>query len=211
MFFIDCNIDGGGATIWNGTSFRCQNTNHVIILRHSQINNSEIQKIRGVCTNGKIVASAIGIVNDSYISQLNVTVTPEMNNKTVECWHNHNLTDTLVKRMYIILITQNLSLNQSPINTRLSNVGRGELTFNWTREPVVCNASSSSFQYIIDSVGCGICPLTTLSNDNHVTCTNVSLEYTLCSFTVVANTTEGIILWETNQTKAVNITLQGKK
>jgi hypothetical protein len=99
----ECAIMGRGATIWQGTAFQCGIGIHdYIVLRHSQFEGS-YNPIR-TCNNGALVTQALGIVNDRYISQLNVTVSPELNNLTVECWHNFNLTDTVIKQIQIIVI-----------------------------------------------------------------------------------------------------------
>jgi hypothetical protein len=97
----ECAIMGYGATVWQGTAFQCGGYDE-IILRHSQFEGS-YNPIR-TCNNGALVTQALGIVNDRYISQLNVTVSPELNNLTVECWHNFNLTDTVIKQIQIIVI-----------------------------------------------------------------------------------------------------------
>lgn len=100
---IQCAIMGGGATVWQGTAFQCDGNNRdIIVLRHTQFRRS--YKPGGICNNGAIVAQAIGVVNDSYISQLNVTVSPELNNTTVECWHDYNLTTTVIKSINITVL-----------------------------------------------------------------------------------------------------------
>ena len=54
-----------------------------ITLRHSQF--AANQGITGICNNGDLVARSIGVVNNCYTSQLNVTVRESFNNKTVQC------------------------------------------------------------------------------------------------------------------------------
>ena len=96
---IECTIMGRGATVWQGTAFQCGSS---IILRHSQFGGS--YNSIWTCNDGAIVAQALGIVNNSYVSQLNVTVSLELNNTTVECWHSYNLTDTVIKRIQIVVL-----------------------------------------------------------------------------------------------------------
>ena len=73
---------GGIATLWKGTVFDCPLDDSEITLRHSQFeSNQEI----GTCNNGDIVGHGIGIINDCYTSQLNVTVRENFNNQTVQC------------------------------------------------------------------------------------------------------------------------------
>ena len=101
----ECAIMGGGITVWQGTAFQCYRNNHESIsLRHSQFRESE--EPAGSCNNGAIVARALGIVSNSYVSQLNVTVSLELNNTIVECIHvhSHNFTNTVIKRIQIIVL-----------------------------------------------------------------------------------------------------------
>ena len=106
---IECTIMGGGATVWQGTAFQCDSNNqNFISLRHSQFLKSF--KPEGDCNNGAIVARALGVVNGSYISELNVTASLELNNTTVECAHSYNLTETLVRSIQIIVLTSKKSI-----------------------------------------------------------------------------------------------------
>ena len=84
-----CSVVGGGTTVWQGTAFQCPGLSSHILLRHSKFNASE--KTYGECNNGAIVASVIGVVDNHYTSQLNVTLSPEMNNRTVECVYDNGI------------------------------------------------------------------------------------------------------------------------
>ena len=102
---IECAVMGGGATIWQGTAFQCNGNNvDSLILRHSQFGAPQKPRVISICNSGTIVAQAIGIVNNSYISELMVTVSPEMNNTTAVCVHSYNLTETLVKSTTITVL-----------------------------------------------------------------------------------------------------------
>ena len=96
----ECDIAGVGATVWLGTAFQCDYD--AIVLRHSQFGGSH--NPIGYCNNGAIIAQGLGFVNGSYTSQLNVMVSLELNNTTVECWHNYNFTHIVIKRIQIILL-----------------------------------------------------------------------------------------------------------
>ena len=99
----ECAIMGGGATIWEGITIQCDsNYREFISLRHSQF--LESSKPEGTCNNGAIVARALGVVNGSYVSQLNITVSLELNNTTVECVHSYNLTEVVVRSIQIIVL-----------------------------------------------------------------------------------------------------------
>ena len=103
LLTIECAIMGSGTTVWQGTAFQCDGNNfNFIALRHSQFRGSDKPELS--CNNGAIIAQAIGVVNDSYISQLNVTVSSELDNTTVECWHDYNLTTTVIKSNNIIVL-----------------------------------------------------------------------------------------------------------
>ena len=101
----ECTIMGSGLTVWEGTAFQCDDYTcdcDYIALRHSQFRKPE--KPEGYCNDGAIAAQALGVVNGSYISQLSVTVSLELNNTTVECIHSYNLTNTVIKRIQIIVL-----------------------------------------------------------------------------------------------------------
>lgn len=81
-----CSVGDGAGTIWKGSIFNCgRGSKHEILLRHSifdeYYNNSE------TCNDGTIVAysTEFELINNSYISQLNVTISPEMHSGTIEC------------------------------------------------------------------------------------------------------------------------------
>ena len=98
----ECAITGVGATAWLGTAFQCDSSHDEIILRHSQFG-GPYNTIRS-CNNGEIVVQSLGVVNNSYISQLSVTVSPELNNTTVECWYINDITLTVIRSIQIIVL-----------------------------------------------------------------------------------------------------------
>ena len=78
-----CRVSGGVATVWRGSIFNCPDHGNEIILRHSNFENEDNT---GTCNDRKVVAYSSEVISNSmYSSQLNVTVTPEMHNGTVEC------------------------------------------------------------------------------------------------------------------------------
>ena len=82
-----CNIIGGGNTIWSGTAFYCPSKSNETILRHSQFN-SESGTFGSCNDRAVIMARSLGVTNNCYSSQLNITVTSDMNNKTIQCAHS---------------------------------------------------------------------------------------------------------------------------
>ena len=76
-----CSVSIGVATVWTGSFFNCPNFGNQIVLRHSRFESG----VSGACNDGEVIAYSIEATNDSYTSQVNVTVSPEMQNGTVEC------------------------------------------------------------------------------------------------------------------------------
>ena len=83
---LDCSVQGGVATVWQGSAFDC--ASNQIILLHNKFSDWQ-SPAGGECNGGKIVAHSIGEFNNTYVSQLNVTVTEDMNNRTIECAAEH--------------------------------------------------------------------------------------------------------------------------
>ena len=75
----ECSVPGGVATVWRGSAFDCGLASNSIILRHSNPNSV------GTCNNGHLVAESIETFNGTFTSQLNVTVSEDLHNKTIEC------------------------------------------------------------------------------------------------------------------------------
>ena len=99
---FDCSVSGGVATAWRGNIFNCPNRGNQIFLRHRNFENGTSR----TCNNGEIVAYSSEITNNRYNSRLNVTVTPEMHNGTVECIKElKDLTSESVGTCALILAT----------------------------------------------------------------------------------------------------------
>ena len=88
-----CNVVGGGATLWNGSLFDCPSKSNQILLRHSEF---QLASASGECNSEAVIANSIGISesltnnsNQCYSSQLNIAVSPSMNNKIIECNHDN--------------------------------------------------------------------------------------------------------------------------
>ena len=93
----ECTITGDGTTVWRGTAIQCDYGE--IILIHNRFSGPRYPI--ATCNDGAIVAQALGVINDSYISQLNVTVSPELNNTTVECWYDNGTTVIFIRSIQI--------------------------------------------------------------------------------------------------------------
>ena len=94
----ECAIMGDGATVWLGTAFQCKDSSNEILLLHRLF--GESYSYIHTCNNG----AALGVVNDSYISQLNVTVSLELNNTTVVCLHDTGKIVTVIRWIQIIVL-----------------------------------------------------------------------------------------------------------
>ena len=79
-----CTVIGTGNTLWAGTAFQCPANG--IILRHERF--TESGGAVGECNSGAIQGRSIGVENSCYTSQLEVTVSATLSNKTVQCVHN---------------------------------------------------------------------------------------------------------------------------
>jgi hypothetical protein len=77
-----CGVVGGSSTVWGGSVFDCPLDGSVITLRHTQY---ESNQAFGICNNGDISGRGLGVVNNCYTSQLNVTIRDSFNNKSVQC------------------------------------------------------------------------------------------------------------------------------
>ena len=81
-----CTVQGdtAGATIWNGTAFLGGCQQNEILLLHRQFTLGSTR----ICNNGAIVGQSLGVQGNSYTSELNVTITPEITGKTITCAYN---------------------------------------------------------------------------------------------------------------------------
>ena len=83
---FECTVTGGGTTIWTGSAFDCSSKNNEKLLRHSQFSHGK--STSGYCNNGAIVARSHSVEGNNYTSQFNVTVTPGIGGKTIQCAHS---------------------------------------------------------------------------------------------------------------------------
>ena len=98
-----CSVSDDVATVWRGSIFNCPSSGNRILLRHSRFEGGVLD----VCNDGAVVAYSTEVTNGSYTSQLNVTVSPEMHNGTVECIQD-DFNETFVGVCTLILATGNM-------------------------------------------------------------------------------------------------------
>ena len=79
-----------GTTAWRGSALAvlCSQGGGEIVLHHRSFNETR--------NCGNIVVRGIQEDNSCYTSQLNVTVDPSLDNKTVECFYSNGTTTTVI-------------------------------------------------------------------------------------------------------------------
>ena len=78
-----CTVTGPGYTVWQGSAFECPGNN--IQLRHS----SYVNGTMGQCNDGLITGHSLGVSNNIYTSELNITVSTGLTGRIVECVHRN--------------------------------------------------------------------------------------------------------------------------
>ena len=173
-------MTGDGATVWDGTALE-ECTSDRIVLRHSQFEPG--YNINQTCgASGPIVGHAISKsdVNDSYTSQLTISVSQHLNGSTIECTSDSGrqvgssqilITTGKIKVEEIVWISVIVTICllivplPTPSNIKLA-YNKGRLMLTWLPEPVFL--SCPAVHYNINATNCGKCPDTTTSNN--VTC-----------------------------------------
>ena len=100
LLTFTCTAVGGGSTLWDGTAFDCIGNGNSILLRHDRFSSGGVD---GQCNNGAITGQSIGVENECYTSQLNVTVDPTLNMRTIRCTHT-SLTRTTIGETTLTVI-----------------------------------------------------------------------------------------------------------
>ena len=79
----ECRVTGSGAIVWGGSAFNCPPRRNEItfFLRNNA-------GTRESCNDGAIIGHIIRAENDTYISQLTVSVSTEMIGKNISCFHD---------------------------------------------------------------------------------------------------------------------------
>ena len=80
----ECTVTGSGSTVWKGSAFEC--TSGEIVLQHNLFDQ---MMAAGVCNDGLFSAYGIRVDNNSYTSQLNITVSHSAAGKTIECAYDN--------------------------------------------------------------------------------------------------------------------------
>ena len=112
LLTFECSVIGRpvGSTVWNGSAFNC--SLEEIALPHHRFtseNSAIINDIFGTCNNGFIVGQGLRSENGCYTSQLNVTVTPDMIGKSIECVHDAITSTSTVGTLNIFKPGENIN------------------------------------------------------------------------------------------------------
>ena len=90
---FQCTVTGSGTTVWRGSAFSCDNTGDgTLQLRHSQFASGSLVRECNSTDSRMIMAHEVDATGNNYTSQLIIPVTPEIDNKTVECVHDDGTT-----------------------------------------------------------------------------------------------------------------------
>ena len=117
MLTYVCAAHGPGSTLWKGTAFRCSSSQNEIILQHSDYTSAG--GTTRYCNDRAIAARSLRIENDAcYISQLNVTISTDMNDRTIEC-------------------AQTTRAGLSSIGVHTLNVLAGTLKWSWISNSII--------------------------------------------------------------------------
>ena len=76
----ECTACSGQATVWTGNALRCDHGVNRVSLLHS-VDFVDSRK----CNRGAIVCYVVGIVNDCYVSQMNVTLNSDVQEMEIQC------------------------------------------------------------------------------------------------------------------------------
>ena len=79
--------------MWQGSAFHCDHSEGSLTLRHSQFARGMYKE---ECNEGGVVARAVGVTDSTFTSQLSLLVSPEINNKTVECAYDNGTTPSVI-------------------------------------------------------------------------------------------------------------------
>ena len=100
---FNCTTVGVGTTLWRGTAFKCQSTGNQITLLNSLFASGGVGS-SGACNNGDIMARGISADGNCYTSQLNITVSPGLNQTSVECIYSSDRLSTIgTSALYVLL------------------------------------------------------------------------------------------------------------
>ena len=86
IVMYECTVFGGigATTIWKSDFFQCSSGKKLIELVHRPLTEGEEYHTR-ICNNGNIAGRIVKVENNSYTSQLNITLTYDIAGESIEC------------------------------------------------------------------------------------------------------------------------------
>ena len=147
-----------------------------------------------VCNNGAIVGRIVRAENNTYVSQLFISVSTITVGTNISCLHETGSSMKLIGTSLLTLTTGNTSqktenlLNHSvlyfadpyppPDTIYLMEANSSQLNFQWSSVAPLCEA----IHYHINASNCGHCP--SVTDDTTVTCSGFSLDNQVCLLAV---------------------------
>ena len=101
---------GPGLTVWIGSAVMCNergNANEIVLV-HSRFSSDNGTSID--CSEGRVTVHIIGVVNNCYISQISLTVSEEIINKTIGCLYDNGIHETIIGQETITALNGKLLL-----------------------------------------------------------------------------------------------------
>ena len=98
----ECTVEGDvGATLWNGSVFDCPETGNELTLIHIR---KFTNTLKG-CNNGAILGHGVCVVENSYTSQINITVDYSMDGKSVTCFYDNGTSIMFIGNSSLMVTT----------------------------------------------------------------------------------------------------------
>lgn len=105
MLQYECTIEGGEYTVWMGSAFNCD-LNYIILIHSQFMQDTQY----GRCNSGSLIGYSLRVKNGSYTSQLNVTVSRELDETSIECVRENSTHPQLSIGRSIVQLKGNLDI-----------------------------------------------------------------------------------------------------
>ena len=90
----ECTVIGGLSTIWKGNAFDDRCVSEIVLIHQRYTSPGAYIS----CSNETIVARGLPVeVNETYTSQLSVTLTTDLLGKSIECHHENGTLSSVTK------------------------------------------------------------------------------------------------------------------
>ena len=98
IIIYNCTAPGGLSTVWQGSAFHCAG-NRISLLHTFHDFSTNVASCNNGAIDGKMVS--VDVENSRYSSQLNVTVSLDLHNKTIECLYSNGTHLTHIQNFII--------------------------------------------------------------------------------------------------------------